>query len=32
MPNSRVCYATFSTDRPATFFPLFEKIAATLRI
>lgn len=28
--SGQVCYTTFTTDRPATFFPQFEKIAATI--
>jgi hypothetical protein len=29
--QNRICYTTFSTDRPAVFFPLFAKIAATIQ-
>jgi hypothetical protein len=28
--QGQICYTTFSTDRPSTFFPVFEKIAATI--
>jgi len=30
--TGRLCYTTFSTDRPGKFFPLFEKIARTISI
>ena len=30
--RGRICYATFSTDRPAAFFPIFHKVATTIRL
>jgi hypothetical protein len=30
--QGRICYTTFSTDRPGTFFPVFEKVAGTLHV
>lgn len=30
--QGQVCYTTFSTDQPGRFFPLFQKIAATIHV
>ena len=30
--QGEICYATFSTDRPAAYFPLFAHIAATIQV